>query len=196
MLSPVGIAAELEQPVTDREHRTNRLTAFHHRHEHTATRPHVATVRRWWLSTADGSSTAGASRSPKAAPPHDTLGFDDFAEAQLTDPAQIVEVFTRQFSSGCEADHPLNALAFDRKLLPHGARLNAMFASDIGHWDVPDMRDVLVEAWELVDDGLLDEDEFRDFTCGNTVRMLTAGKPDFFAGTAVEGAMRPFVSPP
>ena len=40
-------------------------------------------------------------------------------------------------------------------MLPHGARLNAMFASDIGHWDVPDLRGVLPEAWELVEDGHL-----------------------------------------
>jgi hypothetical protein len=44
----------------------------------------------------------------------------------------------------------------------------------------------LGEAWELVDDGLLDHDEFRDFTFANAARMLTAGNPDFFAGTAVE----------
>ncbi len=130
----------------------------------------------------------------KAAPPHDTLGYDDFAEAGLTDPEQIVDIFTRQFSFGCEADDPLNALAFDRALLPHGARSNAMFASDIGHWDVPDMREVLVEAWELVDHELLDPDEFRDFTFGNVVRMLTAGNPDFFAGTAIADAVKPFVA--
>ena len=52
-----------------------------------------------------------------------------------------------------------------------------MFASDIGHWDVPDMRGVLPEAWELVDDGLLDEAQFRDFTCGNIVHMLTGRQP-------------------
>jgi hypothetical protein len=64
-----------------------------------------------------------------------------------------------------------------------------MFASDIGHWDVPDMRGVLPEAWELVDDGLLDLDEFRDFAFGNVARTLTSGNPDFFAGTVVEGAV-------
>jgi predicted TIM-barrel fold metal-dependent hydrolase len=132
----------------------------------------------------------------KAAAPSDTLGFDDFAESLLTAPEQIVDVFSRQFHFGCEADDPLNAIAFDRRLLPHGARLNAMFASDIGHWDVPDMRGVLPEAWELVDDGLLDEDEFRDFTCGNAVRMLTAGNPDFFAGTAVADAVTTCVGSP
>jgi predicted TIM-barrel fold metal-dependent hydrolase len=122
----------------------------------------------------------------KAAPPHESLATDDFAESGIEDPQQIAEMFTRQFSFGCEADDPLNALAFDRALLPLGARLNAMFASDIGHWDVPDMRGVLGEAWELVEEGLLGPDEFRDFTFGNAVRTLTAGNPEFFAGTAVE----------
>jgi predicted TIM-barrel fold metal-dependent hydrolase len=121
----------------------------------------------------------------KAAPLSDELGFDDFAESLLTAPEQIVDIFTRQFHFGCEADDALNSLAFDRGVLPHGVTLRAMFASDIGHWDVPDMRNVLLEAWELVDEGLLDEAEFRDFTCGNIVHMLTAGNPDFFAGTAV-----------
>ena len=122
----------------------------------------------------------------KHAPAHETLGTDDFAESGIDTPDQIADIFTRQFSFGCEADDPLNALAFNRALLPLGARLNAMFASDIGHWDVPDMRGVLAEAWELVDDGLLDQDEFREFTFANAARMLTAGNPDFFRGTAVE----------
>jgi amidohydrolase family protein len=125
----------------------------------------------------------------KAAPPHESLGTDDFAESGIENPEQIAEIFTRQFSFGCEADDPLNALAFNRALLPLGARLNAMFASDIGHWDVPDMRGVLSEAWELVEDGLLHHDEFRDFTFGNVARMLTAMNPEFFAGTVVEGAV-------
>jgi hypothetical protein len=115
---------------------------------------------------------------------------DDFAESRLTSPEDILEVFTRQFFFGCEADDPMNALAFNRALLPHQARLNAVFASDIGHWDVPDVRGVLPEAWELVEDGHLSEDEFRDFTCGNVVRMLTAANPHFFDGTAVEDAIK------
>ena len=42
-----------------------------------------------------------------------------------------------------------------------------MFASDIGHWDVPDVREVLPEAWELVEHGHIDEGEFRAFTYKN-----------------------------
>jgi predicted TIM-barrel fold metal-dependent hydrolase len=112
---------------------------------------------------------------------------DDFAEALITDPAQIVEVFTRQFNFGFEADDPLNSLAFDTAALPGHVRLNALFASDIGHWDVPDIREVLPEAYEMVEDGHLDKDDFRDFTCSNVARMLTDANPRFFDGTVLEG---------
>lgn len=113
--------------------------------------------------------------------------LDDFAESGITSEDDVVDIFTRQLSFGCEADDPLNALAFDTALLPHGARLNAVFASDIGHWDVPDVRGVLGEAWEMVEHGHLDADQFRDFTFGNVVRSLTAGNPSFFDGTVIEG---------
>jgi hypothetical protein len=70
-------------------------------------------------------------------------GVDDFAESGITGPDDIVDIFTRQLGFGCEADDPMNALAFNDTMLPYGAHLNAMFASDIGHWDVPDVRGVL-----------------------------------------------------
>jgi len=111
---------------------------------------------------------------------------DDFEESGFTDVADIIEVFRRQLSFGCEADDPLNALAFDARVNPPGARLNAVFASDIGHWDVPDVRGVLPEAWELVEDGLIDADQFREFACDNLVRMATGVNPAFFRGTVVE----------
>ncbi|MGE0387504.1 MAG: amidohydrolase family protein [Gammaproteobacteria bacterium] len=113
--------------------------------------------------------------------------IDDFAEARIESPADVADIFARQFSFGCEADDPLAAVAFDAALNPHGIRLNAMFASDIGHWDVPDMREVLPEAWELVEHGHMDARDFEDFACGNVVRMLTAMNPRFFDGTAVAG---------
>ena len=102
---------------------------------------------------------------------------------------QIRDVFAEQCFFGCEADDPMNALAFDDRLHPMGARLQAMFASDIGHWDVPDFRGVLGEAWELVEDGRLDDDAFRRFTFEHAARLFTATRPDFFAGTVVEDAV-------
>lgn len=119
--------------------------------------------------------------------PLDVKGVDDFAESLISGADDIKSVFQERFHFGCEADDPMNALAFDRKLLPRQARLNAMFASDIGHWDVPDMTEVLPEAWELVERGHLDREEFADFTCFNAMRMLSAMNPDFFKGTAIEG---------
>jgi predicted TIM-barrel fold metal-dependent hydrolase len=130
---------------------------------------------------------------PLGDPRASLYGLDDFAESGITGIDDIVQIFTRQLSFGCEADDPLNALAFNKKMLPHEARLSAMFASDIGHWDVPDVRGVLPEAWELVEDGHLTESSFADFTCGNVVRMLTSMNPAFFEGTAVADAVRPYL---
>jgi hypothetical protein len=100
----------------------------------------------------------------------------------------IEEIFTQRFYFGCEADDPMNALAFARKLNPTGSELRAMFASDIGHWDVPDVREVLPEAWELVENGVLDEAQFRAFSCDNVIALLTAANPNFFEGTVVEAS--------
>jgi hypothetical protein len=119
----------------------------------------------------------------------DEPGSDDFAESGIEDAQDIVEIFTRQFSFGCEADDPLNALAFDTRMLPAGARLSAMFASDIGHWDVQEMRGVVLEAWELVEHGHIDADDFRAFTFDNAARALTSTNPGFFTGTSVEAAV-------
>ena len=77
----------------------------------------------------------------------------------------------------------MNAVAFG-KVNPFGARINAIFSSDVGHFDVPDMRMVLPEAYELVEDGLITADDFRDFTFANAVRLWGTQNPDFFEGTA------------
>ncbi len=122
-------------------------------------------------------------------PDEDPATLDEFADSGITCAEDIRDVFTQQFFFGCEADDPMNAIAFDRAKIPMGARMRAIFASDVGHWDVPDFREVLPEAWELVEDGHLDADDFRAFTCDNIVDFLTATNRDFFAGTAVEGSI-------
>jgi len=116
--------------------------------------------------------------------------LDEFAQAGITSAADVVEVFARQFHFGCEADDPTNSFAFDARVNPFGTRLRAMFASDIGHWDVPDFRGVLGEAWELVDDGLLDRAEFEAFTFSNVVSLFGSTNPQFFEGTTVAAAAR------
>ena len=78
----------------------------------------------------------------------------------------------------------MNVCAFGRAN-PFGAQLNAVYSSDIGHFDVIDMRDPLREAWELVEDGLISRDNFRDFTFANAVRLWGTQNPKFFEGTRV-----------
>jgi hypothetical protein len=71
--------------------------------------------------------------------------------------------------------------------------VRAMFGSDVGHWDVTDVGDVVVEAWELVEDGLITEEDFREFVFWNPVELHARTNPDFFAGTRVEADVAAFL---
>jgi predicted TIM-barrel fold metal-dependent hydrolase len=104
------------------------------------------------------------------------------------DRARLLDRFAPRFYFGCEADDPTNAWAFNRKMSPMGARLNTLFSSDIGHFDVPDMAGVVPEAYEMVEHGLITDDDFRDFMFENAVRFWGEVNPDFFKGTVVEKA--------
>ncbi|MGE0743730.1 MAG: amidohydrolase family protein [Rhodospirillales bacterium] len=117
---------------------------------------------------------------------------NDFAPTGVTRPEDIRDIFDRNFYFGSEADDRMTAVAFDSRLNHYGAKLNAILGSDIGHWDVPDMTAVMVEAFELVEDGFITQEDFRDFTFGNVVEMHTGMNPDFFKGTVVEGAVEKF----
>jgi hypothetical protein len=48
------------------------------------------------------------------------------------------------------------------------------------------MARVLPEAYELVEDGLMSEDDFRDFLFTNPVRFWGEANPNFFNGAVVE----------
>jgi len=112
--------------------------------------------------------------------------LDDYFRCKIGKKEDIKDLFVPRFYFGCEADDPVNAWAFKRDANPMGARLNAIFSSDIGHFDVPDMAAVVPEAYELVEDGLIDDNDFRDFMFANAVRFWGEVNPDFFKGTAVE----------
>ena len=114
--------------------------------------------------------------------------LDDYSRCKIGGKSDIRDLFVPRFYFGCEADDPVNAWAFNRRANPMGARLNALFSSDIGHFDVPDMTDVVPEAYELVEHELLTADDFRDFMFTNAVRFWGEVNPDFFKGTAVEKA--------
>jgi len=116
-------------------------------------------------------------------PNEDKDALDEWAQSGITSVDDIISVFTSQCFFGCEADDPMNALAFNEAINPDGSRLRAMFASDIGHWDVPDFKGVLPEAFELLEDGLVTQDQFKDFMFGNVTRLFTSTNPNFFADT-------------
>ena len=50
------------------------------------------------------------------------------------------------------------------------------------------MTEVVPEAYELVEHGLISEADFRDFMFANAVRFWGEVNPDFFKGTSVERA--------
>ena len=122
--------------------------------------------------------------------------LDDYFRCRIGTKHDIRDLFVPRFYFGCEADDPVNAWAFNRKANPMGARLNAIFSSDIGHFDVPDMSDVVPEAYELVEHGLLDDADFRDFMFANAVRFWGEVNPDFFKGTVVEKAAAEVLASP
>ncbi|MGH1492650.1 MAG: amidohydrolase family protein [Acidimicrobiales bacterium] len=111
---------------------------------------------------------------------------DDFAACEIDQASDFLDLFVNPFWFGCEAEDRLAAWAFKDQHNALGARLKATLGSDIGHFDVTDMSKVLVEAHELVDDGLMTDNDFRDFTFNNTVQLLGGQNPDFFTGTVVE----------
>ena len=113
---------------------------------------------------------------------------DEFESSGIESVDDIRAVFSKNFFFGCEADDPSNASAFDTRRNPGGLRLNAIFSSDIGHWDVPDNREVLAEAYELVERGLFSADDFRAFTFGNAVDLYSGACADFFEGTTLSQA--------
>ena len=73
--------------------------------------------------------------------------------------------------------------------------LQPVLGSDIGHWDVSDMRHVVGEAYELVEDGRLDAAQFRRFACDNPIRLHGRMNPAFFDGTPVEAHAHAVLDP-
>ena len=107
--------------------------------------------------------------------------LDEFAPSAVRSPEEIRDIFTASFYFGYESDDPLNSLAWQAMGTPFDAKLKAIYGSDIGHWDVPDMRECAEEAYELVEEGLLDRDQLREFLFTNAVEFWTANNRNFFA---------------
>ena len=111
--------------------------------------------------------------------------MNDFELAGTKTPEDICRQITTQCFFGCEADDPLAGLGYDTRRLPGEAPIRPIFSSDIGHWDVAHMDEVLPEAYEHIDHGWMTAEQFRGFVCDNSVRMYTDANPDFFEGSTV-----------
>jgi len=116
--------------------------------------------------------------------------LDDYSRCKIEHVEDFKTLFADRFYFGCEADDPANAWAFNRTNNPMGAELKALFGSDIGHFDVREMDEVLPEAHELVEDGKITNEDFRRFVFENPVRFWGETNPEFFAGTRVAEAAR------
>ena len=114
--------------------------------------------------------------------------LDEWKHLGVRSPDEIVERFAPSFYFGCEAGDRGVATAFP-PIPARGARLNAIFSSDMGHWDVTRLDDVVPEAFELLDGGLVSPEDFRRFCFENPVALYRKADPDFFAGTALETAV-------
>jgi predicted TIM-barrel fold metal-dependent hydrolase len=112
---------------------------------------------------------------------------DEYAASGATSEADFERLFVRPFYFGCEGEDATIAWAFDpRRLAP----LHAVFSSDISHWDVRVMSDVLAEAHELVTDGILSPADFRKYSFEYAVDLYGRMNPTFFDGTRVADAAR------
>ncbi len=149
-------------------------------------------MRKYGRGVFEDETVLGATWAQSDNPP---LELDDFREAGIAGPGDIAKTFER-FFFGCEADDATIPHAFARHTLPGGRALQPILGSDLGHWDVRDMRDVMPEAMELVDDELISTDDFRRFACDNPIRLHGGMNPRFFDGTVVEEYARAVLAAP
>ena len=118
---------------------------------------------------------------------HGTGGLeelDDFAKCKITRKQDWLDLYAEPYYFGCEADDPSIATAFG-DTNKFQVKLNALYSSDIGDVDVIDMRNPLQEAYELVEDNIINHDDFEAFTFSNVVRLMGTQNPNFFDGTSV-----------
>ncbi|MEO6626774.1 MAG: amidohydrolase family protein [Burkholderiaceae bacterium] len=111
--------------------------------------------------------------------------LDEFASSGMREIRDLRRLFCDNFYFGCEADDRMMSVAFNRRLSPVGAKLKAIFGSDIGHWDVMEARTVLSEAWSLVEGQLLARADFRELVFVNPAQMHLRMNPHYFDGTSI-----------
>lgn len=110
---------------------------------------------------------------------------DEFRHIGITDEHELKDLFVPNFYFGCEADDPSAAFAFS-PANAFGAELKPVLSSDIGHWDVLDMEDVLPDSWRFIKRNLLTPEQYRRFTYEYPAMLHLSMNPNFFDGTRIE----------
>jgi hypothetical protein len=160
----------------------------------------VDRFRELWMSYADPSwvdkidamlespwagpeSTSGIPMSIEQLTARDEA-VDEFAA--MGGPDALRRMFAEQFFFGCEAEDRTIAFGFDN---PLGFDMAPTLGSDIGHWDVAVMADVMTEAFEMVEDEVLTPAQFEAFVSTNPARLYRDQNPAFFDGTVLESRL-------
>ena len=114
--------------------------------------------------------------------------LDEFAAAGFNSVDEILAIFSDRMYFGCEADDPLVGWATGSTIKHRPVKLRPILGTDISHWDAPVMNEVVVEAFELLEDKVIDEGDFKAFVFNNPVSLHTSSNKDFFVGTVCEQA--------
>jgi hypothetical protein len=116
--------------------------------------------------------------------------LDDFAAAGIESVSDIKARWVDNFFFGSESDDRTVAHAFNSHANPLGVKINAIYSSDVGHWDVPDLTQVLAESYALVEEGAISEADFKAWVFSNPYKLYTEANADFFKGTAIEAKLK------
>ncbi|MCM2453609.1 amidohydrolase family protein [Agrobacterium vitis] len=112
--------------------------------------------------------------------------LDEFAFVDPASEQEICDLFLPNFYFGVEGCDVSVSHGFNTVLNPNGAELKCFWATDAGHWDVPDLTTILDETWMHVEHGIIVESDFRKLVYENPKQFYTHGNKDFFANTALE----------
>jgi predicted TIM-barrel fold metal-dependent hydrolase len=109
---------------------------------------------------------------------------DEWRLLGATSKEEVIERFAPSFYFGCEADDRTIAYAFS-PANSRGFELKPIFSSDIGHWDAGDVSGVVAESFELVEHGVLNDEQYSKFVYENPASLFLGQNPRFFDGTPV-----------
>ncbi|MDR1461639.1 MAG: amidohydrolase family protein [Azoarcus sp.] len=115
--------------------------------------------------------------------------FDDFALAGIESVEDIRDRYIPNFYFGTEADDRTLGYAFNTRAAPLHAQVNMFYSSDIGHWDVPEINTILADTFQLVEEGIITAENFKQLVFTGPYSFYTANNPNFFKGTAVEALL-------